>query len=73
MTKRSDLVEYAERIKENKRKQNEKQQQNFDRVSVVLPKGTKAKITEAGFTLNGFIVQAVLEKLNNIDTESKGE
>lgn len=36
---------------------------NYDRVSVLLPKGTKEQIQATGETVNGFINQAVIEKL----------
>jgi len=36
---------------------------NYDQVSVKLPKGTKQRIQSTGETLNSFINQAVDEKL----------
>lgn len=33
--------------------------ENYERVSVVLPKGTKDRIKEQGYTINGFISEAV--------------
>lgn len=36
---------------------------NYDRVTVLLPKGTKEKIQNTGETVNGFINKAVAEKL----------
>ena len=39
--------------------------EKYDRVSIILPKGTKEKITATGAkSVNGFIVEAVQEKLN---------
>ena len=35
----------------------------YDRILVLFPKGTKAMIQATGSTVNGFIVKAVLEKL----------
>lgn len=37
--------------------------ENYDRIFVKFPKGTKEKIQAAGETVNGFINRAVLEKL----------
>ena len=42
----------------------EYEKKNYDKVLVRVPKGTKDKITETGCSLNGFIVTAVNEKLN---------
>lgn len=39
------------------------QKANYDRVNVLLPKGTKEKIQATGETVNGFINKAVAEKL----------
>jgi len=36
---------------------------NYDRVNVLLPKGTKEKIQATGETVNGFINKAVAERL----------
>ena len=39
------------------------QDKAYDKVLVLFPKGTKALIQATGSTVNGFIVKAVLEKL----------
>lgn len=39
----------------------------YDFVKVRLPKGTKEKIQSTGESINGFILQAVLEKLNSME------
>lgn len=36
---------------------------NYDRVNVLLPKGTKEKIQSTGETVNGFINKAVADRL----------
>lgn len=42
------------------------EKENYDKVLVRFPKGTKEKITASGAeSVNGFIVKAVLEKLDN--------
>ncbi len=42
----------------------EYEKKNYDKVLVRFPKGTKDRIVETGNSLNGFIVSAVIEKLN---------
>lgn len=37
--------------------------ENYDRVLVKFPKGTKEKIKETGETVNGFINKAVADRL----------
>lgn len=37
--------------------------ENYDRILVLLPKGTKERIQATGETVNGFINKAVLERL----------
>ena len=39
------------------------EKENYDKVLVRFPKGTKEKIASTGNSLNGFIVSAVNEKL----------
>ena len=39
------------------------EKENYDKVLVRFPKGTKEKIAGTGNSLNGFIVSAVNEKL----------
>ena len=42
------------------------EKENYDKVLVRFPKGTKQKILDAGAkSVNGFIVDAVTEKLKN--------
>ena len=43
------------------------EKENYDKVLVRFPKGTKEKILNSGEkSVNGYIVEAVIEKLNNI-------
>lgn len=51
-------------------RQNEYIKNNFDRVSVTLPKGTKERITATGESVNGFINRVVLSSLDQIETGS---
>ena len=45
----------------------------YDRILVLLPKGTKDKIKATGATVNGFINRAVLKELGRIDDHAQGE
>lgn len=56
---KKQLEKYKNRLK----RQNEAAKENWDRVSVMLPKGTKDKIKEKGETINGLINRLVLEYL----------
>ena len=46
-------------------KLNEKIKENYDRISVTLPKGTKQQIIDKGETVNGLINRLVKEYLEN--------
>lgn len=53
-----------EELKEKARKkklveQNEWTKKNYDRVTVILPKGTKERMTALGYTVNKFVNEAV--------------
>lgn len=61
------LLEFAKNAKDRKKKANEKQYDSFDRVSVVLPKGTKDRITATGKSINGLINELVIDYLNGIE------
>ena len=61
------LLEVAKNAKDRKKKSNEKQYDSFDRVSVVLPKGTKDRITATGKSINGLINELVIDYLNGIE------
>ena len=41
------------------------EKENYDKVLVRFPKGTKERIKETGDSVNGFVVKAVLDKLDN--------
>lgn len=57
------IENYKNRIK----RQNEKAKANYDRISVMLPKGTKDRIQAQGLTINGFVNQLVLDKLDELE------
>lgn len=49
------------------KRQNEFIKENYDRVSVTLPKGTKDRIKAAGLSINGYINKLVLEDLDRLE------
>lgn len=53
------------------KRQNEYIRSNYDRVSVTLPKGTKERITATGESLNGFINQAITDRLESVQNKAK--
>ena len=63
--------EKLERLNNRIKKQNEAIKENYDRVSIILPKGTKERITANGKSINGLINELVLEYLERTENESK--
>lgn len=49
------------------RRQNDFIKENYDRVSVTLPKGCKDRIKATGASINDFVKNAVLEKLATLE------
>ena len=43
--------------------------EKVDRVNCRFKRGTKERILETGYTINGFIVEAVMEKLERLEKE----
>lgn len=62
-----ELEERALKALERQQKQYKRQNafinNNYDRVNVALPKGTKKRITDRGETVNGLINRLVMEYL----------
>ena len=67
------LLEQAKRQKERIKRQNEQAKNNWDCVSLKLPKGTKQKIIDAGYSVNGLINKLVLELLEESAAEFPSE
>lgn len=63
MDEKKMIENYKSRVK----RQNEKAKENYDRISVTLPKGTKDRIQAQGLTINGFVNQLVLDKLDELE------
>lgn len=59
---KKELQEY---VSNRYKRQNEKIKENYDRISVTLPKGTKQQIIYKGETVNGLINRLVKEYLEN--------
>ncbi len=60
--------ERAENYRQKKIKdQNKWIKENYERVSLLLPIGTKERIGELGYTVNKFINEAVKEKLERLE------
>ena len=66
-----NLIEQAERYREQVRRQNEASKKNWDTVSCRLPKGVKNRVRECGESVNGLINSLVLQWLE--DHERKEE
>lgn len=66
MDEKKMIENYKSRVK----RQNEKAKENYDRISVMLPKGTKDRIQAQGLTINGFVNQLVLEKLDELENKN---
>lgn len=66
MDEKKMIENYKSRVK----RQNEKAKENYDRISVMLPKGTKDRIQAQGLTINGFVNQLVLEKLDELENNN---
>ena len=58
-------LQALERQTKQYKRQNDFIKNSYDRVSVTLPKGTKQRIMDTGQSVNAFINDAVMERLNN--------
>jgi len=67
-----EAIERVERQQKRIKRQNEHIKENYDRVSVTLPKGTKERIQAQGLTVNGYINELVLEDLKRREEENAG-
>lgn len=65
MVKEKSKAELQEYLQNRYKKQNEAAKENWDRISVSLPKGTKDQIKAKGETINGLINKLVAEWLEN--------
>jgi hypothetical protein len=65
-----DEKKIIENYKKRIQKQNDRIRESYDRISVTLPKGTKDRIQAQGLTINGFVNQLVLEKLDELENNN---
>lgn len=65
-------LEALKRQEKQYKRQNDYIKAAFDRVSVTLPKGTKEKITAAGYTVNGYINELVKKDLASREKTAGG-
>ena len=65
MVKEKSKAELQEYLQNRYKKQNEAAKENWDRISVSLPKGTKNQIKAKGETINGLINKLGAEWLEN--------
>lgn len=56
--------EARERLEKQYKRQNEHIKENYDRISITLPKGTKERIKSKGESINGYITRLVLADLD---------
>ena len=62
-----DEKKIIENYKKRIQKQNDRIRESYDRISLTLPKVTKDGIQAQGLTINGFVNQLVLEKLDQLE------
>ena len=63
--------EAIERLEKQYKRQNEHIKENYDRVSVTLPKGTKERIKATGESINGFIIRSVIAELERLEGKAE--
>ena len=63
--------EAIERLEKQYKRQNEHIKENYDRVSITLPKGTKERIKATGESINGFIIRSVLADLDRLEGKAE--
>ena len=57
-------------LKERYAKQNKYIEEHYDRTTITFPGGTKERIKALGTSVNSFVVNLVLEKLNELESGS---
>ena len=63
--------EAIERLEKQYKRQNEHIKENYDRVSITLPKGTKERIKATGESINGFIIRSVIAELERLEGKAE--
>lgn len=62
-----------EKLNARYKKQNESIKENYDRVSVTLPKGTKERIKAKGESINGYISRLVIADLERMQPDNNDD
>lgn len=62
-----DGKQAIETLKKQYRRQNNYNKNNYDRINVMFPTGTKNRIQATGQSMNGFIIAAVLQALEEYE------
>lgn len=66
-----ELLDAKRKLEKRYNRQNDYNRKNYDRVSVMLPAGERDRVREiakeSGKSLNAFIVEAIQEKIENIE------
>jgi hypothetical protein len=65
-----EAIERIERQQRRIKRQNEHIKENYDRVSITLPKGTKERIKAKGETVNGYITRLVIADLGQEEAKT---
>lgn len=68
--KEKSKKELQEYLQDRYKKQNERAKENWDCISLKLPKGTKDRIKLQGFTVNGYINKLVLQDLERLERKN---
>lgn len=63
--------EAKERLEKQYKRQNEYIKNNYDRMTVTLPKGTKERIKERGESVNGLVNRLISEYLDGTESEDE--
>ena len=69
--KEKSKKELQEYLTNRYKKQNDRIKEEYDRISVTLPKGTKDRIKAQGLTVNGYINKLVLEDLEKLERKKQ--
>jgi len=59
--------EAVKRLEKQYKRQNEHIKNNYDRVSITLPVGTKERIKATGESINRYVTRLVLEELERVE------
>lgn len=68
--KEKSKKELQEYLTNRYKKQNDRIKEEYDRISVTLPKGTKDRIKAQGLTVNGYINKLVLQDLERLERKN---